>query len=133
MDNILAHKILLNHLTIGDGQFQVRALGVQQIHREVLQPAVLRKKLPVPFRGVPCAFISGVAFHNGSAHIVDDALPEIRSQEILVALLTGMDFHCHIAGQFLTCQLIEFQHLLRGNGPGKIHSRAHNRSSCQVF
>ena len=39
------------------------------------------------------AVIGSIAFNNGSADIVDDRLPEVGLQEILVSNLAGMQFN----------------------------------------
>ena len=114
---ILAHMVLFDNLSVRDGQDQIGALGVQQIHGKAAAPAVLHEKPEVLVGGVPLPVVGGVALHNGAAHMLDDGLPEFRPEKVLIAFLPGVQLDCHIPGQFLSSQLIKLHHLFRCDGP----------------
>ena len=65
--------------------------------------------------------IGGVAFYHGTLYIVHHGLPEIRTQEILVAALTGVYLDSHLARQFLAQELIHLQNLAGGDFSGKVN------------
>ena len=102
MQDVFAHVVLLQDLAIGDGPHHVGALGVHQVHVEVLGPAMLLQQLPVGLRMIPDTAgritIGGIALHDGAVDLLYHGTPEFRTQEILVALLPGVDLHGHLAG-----------------------------------
>ena len=128
--NILAHEVFVNHFAARDRQLQVRALSVQQVNGKVPVPAVVFQQSQVLGGGVPGTFIGGVALDHRAADIIDDLLPEVRTEEILISLFTGVNLHGHLAGQFLANQLVQPQNGVRGNGAGKINRRFHSVSPC---
>ena len=99
VDDVLAYIVGLDLLAVGHFQLHIRALGIQKIHGEIVQPAVLLKGLHMIFRGVALALIGGIGLHDGAAYPFHHRLPEVGAQKILVAGFTGMDFNGYIAGQ----------------------------------
>ena len=77
--------------------------------------------------GVAGTFVCGVTLYDGAANIVKNRLPEIGTHEVLVTLLTGVNFHRNIAGQFLAQGLIQAQNCLRRDLSGKINFCFHKR------
>ena len=129
VSDVLAQKVLLDALALGDGELQVGTLGVQQVHGEVLAPAVLFQQGHVLLSGVAGALIGGVALHHGAVHGLDHGLPELGLQEVLVPLLTGVELHGHFAGQGLAGGLVEGDDLFRGDLTGEINLCFHRKSS----
>ena len=127
--DVLAYVILLNGLAVRDGQLQIGAFGIQKIHPEAAQPAVVFKQLAVLVGSIALAGIGGIALDHGAAHMVNDRLPEFGFQEILISFFAGVNFHSHVAGQFLACQLVQLQNLLGGDCSGKINGCAHGNTS----
>ena len=113
--HVLANEVLLNLLAVRNCELQIGSLGVQQVDREALRPAVLLHGLAVLFGGVALAGIGGVALDNRAVHAVDHRLPKIRAQEVLVSLLAGVYLHCDLTGQRLARLAIELYHLFRCN------------------
>ena len=116
VSEILADEVLLDHLAAGNEQLQVGAFAVHDVHVEMLCPAVFAHQLLVAFGYIARARIGGVALHDGAFHMVDHRLPEVRAEEVLIALLAGVELHGHLAGQVNAQQLIHFQHLFRCDG-----------------
>ena len=56
-------------------------------------------QLPVFFRGVPGPLVSGVALHDRPLDRFDHRTQELRAQEVLIPLFSGMDLHRHLSGQ----------------------------------
>ena len=73
--------------------FQDRfALLIQQIHGKTLTPSVHAHGFPMRGGAVAPSFIGSVAFHNCAVQGIDHGCPEIRTQKILVARLSRMNF-----------------------------------------
>ena len=130
---ILAHIVFLNHLAVGNVQHQIGARCVQQIHRKILLPAVLFKQLQVLFGGITLSLVCRIALDDGATHMIHHRFPEIGPQEILVALLAGMDLDGHISGQLLVQQLIHLQHLFGCDSFRKIDFGSHKNIRLSVF
>ena len=113
-------------MTFGNVQHHVRALGIQQVHMEMLAPAVLFQGSQVLLGGVPGAFVGSVALHHRAGNGFDHGLPEVRPQEILVAFLAGVQLHGDLAGQGDAQGLVKLHDLLGGQGAGEINLGWHN-------
>ena len=68
---------------------------------------------------VALALVSGVALHHRAAHVVDDGLPELGVEIVLVALLAGVDLGGHLAGEGHPQGVVELEHVLRGDDRAK--------------
>ncbi len=73
--------------------------------------------------------VGGVALHDGAADRLHHGPPELRAQEVLVALLAGVDLHRHLAGQLDPQGAVQLNHLFRGDLPCKIDLCSHNKTS----
>ena len=129
MQDVFAHVVLLQDLAIGDGPHHVGTLGVHQVHVEVLGPAMLLQQLPVGLRMIPDTAgritIGGIALHDGAVDLLYHGTPEFRTQEILVALLPGVDLHGHLAGQLHAQGTIQLHYFFRRDLPCEIDIRSH--------
>ena len=103
---MLAYIVFLNLFALRDFQHHIRVFCVHQVYFEVGIPSVTSQQRFVLFSGVPFAFISGIAFYNGAAYKVDDRLPEIRFQEILITFFTGVKLDGNIASEFFASHFI---------------------------
>ena len=122
--DVFAQVILLEDFSVGDGPDHVRTLGVHQVHIKIFGPAVLLQELAMGLCVVTHAgsgvAVGGIAFHHGAADLLHHGPPELRTQEILVALLPGVDLHRHLARQLYSQGVIQFNNFLRGDLPGEI-------------
>ena len=106
---VFAHVVFVDLLPVGDVQHQVGALGVQNVHGEVLAPAVQIHGLPVLLGGIAAALIGGVALHHGAVDVLDHGLHKFRAQIVLVAHLARVELDGHLSGQ-LNAQLFVHPH-----------------------
>ena len=115
---MLAHQVGFQHLPARDGQHVVGPLGVHQVHVEGV-PAMELQQLQVGCRMVPDAHVEiavgGVALHHGALDLLHHGSPEIGMEEVLVALLAGVDLHGHLAGEVDPQGVVELHHLLGGD------------------
>ena len=132
VEDVLAQVVLLQDFPVGDGPHHIGALGVQQVHGEVLVPAVLLYELEVGFRIVPHAAggvaVSGVALHDGAPYRLYHGPPKLWAEEILVALLPGVDFDGHLAGQLHAQGAVQLHHFFGGQFSCKKHLCWHTQS-----
>ena len=121
INNVFADKVFLDNFSVGDLKFKVRAFCVKKINREIFVPAVFFKSFKMLFGGVAGAFISGVAFGNGSVYFFDKFFPEFRMKEVLVSGFSGMNFNGNFSGKFRRKSLINFHKAFGADIAGKIN------------
>ena len=127
--SILADVVLLDDLALGDLQLDIGTFGIQQVKVEILVPAVLLDGLQMLFGGVALAVIGGIAFDDCAADVLDDGLPEVGTQEVLVADLARMDLDGDLAGQLLIEQEEELEDVFRGDVLCKVNLGFHRYAS----
>ena len=125
VDDIFAQMVFLQDFSLRNGPYHVRALGIHQIHVKIFRPAVLLKQLLMGLRVIPHPAagiaIGSVALHNRAANLFHHGLPKLRAQEILIALLAGVDLYRHLSRQLTPQRLVQPDNRLRGNLTGKIN------------
>ena len=118
---MLAYIILFDLLTVGDFQLQIGAFCIHDVHIEIVAPAMVLHELHVLVGGIPLAAVGGVALYDGAVDGIDHGLHEFGPQEVLIALLAGVDLYGHLAGQRLAQSLIHPDDVFRRNGLGEIN------------
>ena len=101
LHHVLAHIVFLDLLAVGNGELRVGALGIQNVHVEVVAPAVVFHELVVLFGGVASAVVGSVALYHRALDGIDHGFHKFGPQKVLVALFTGVDLHGHLAGKLL--------------------------------
>ena len=110
--NALPHIILPDFLSFRNGEFQL-SLCIQNVHRCNVRPAVKFHGLQMCLCGIALTLVCGIAFHNGSFHMVNHRFHQIRSKEILISHLARMQLDSYFPGQFHPHGLIHSDHGFR--------------------
>ena len=129
VQDVLAEGVGLQDLAVRDVPDDVRAFGVHEVDRQVLGPAVVLEEREMAFGMVADTAggiaICGVIFNERAVHFIEHRFPECRTDEVLVALLTGMDFDSYFPGKVHTEFMVEFNDLFRRDLSGEIYSCSH--------
>ena len=127
--NVLADKVLVNTPGVRNGKLQIGALGIENVHVEIRAPAVLDHRAAVLLGGVALALVGGVALDHRAMHGLDHRPPEVGTQKVLVALLTGVQLHGDLSRQLAAHSTVKRHDLLGRDLTGEIYLSLHRVSS----
>ena len=123
--NVLADEVLLNAPAVRNGKLQIGALGIENVHVEIRAPAVLDHRAAVLLGGVALALVGGVALNHRAMHGLDHRPPEVGTQKVLVALLTGVQLHGDLARQLAAHGAVKRHDLLGRDLTGEAYLSFH--------
>lgn len=108
--DVFADIIFLDFSAFGNFENEVGSFGVKQVNRKNI-PAVFFEKLKMLSGGVSCTVIGGVAFRDRTADMVNNRLPEIGLQIILITPFARMNLDCNPAFKLFSEHFIKLKHL----------------------
>ena len=74
--HVLSHEIFLDHLSFRNGEFQIRAFCIHEIHAEIFFPAMGLQGAHMFGCGISLPFVSSITFYHIASYHIDDGLPE---------------------------------------------------------
>ena len=93
-----AHEVLAQHASVLDGKDEIGAIGIHDVHVEVIGPPVGGHELLVLLGGVARTVVGSVALDDGAIDLLDHGAHELRMQVVLVALLAVVHLDGDLAG-----------------------------------
>ena len=111
---ILADEVLFDDFAVWNFKRRV-GLGVHNIDREVIGPAVIFDELLMLLGGVASALVGGIALDDSAVDMFDDRAHKFRMEVVLVTFFAGVNLDGNFAGELFAEFFIDFDNVFGGD------------------
>ena len=111
---ILADEVLFDDFAVWNFKCRV-GLGVHNIDREVIGPAMIFDELLMFLCGIASAFVGGIALDDSPVDMFDDGAHKFRMEVVLVTFFAGVNLDGNFAGEFFAEFFIDFDNVFGGD------------------
>ena len=111
---ILADEVLFDDFAVWNFKRRV-GLGVHNIDREVIGPAVIFDELLMFLGGIASAFVGGIALDDSAVDMFDDRAHKFRMEVVLVTFFAGVNLDGNFAGELFAEFFIDFDNVFGGD------------------
>ena len=111
---ILADEVLFDDFAVRNFKRRV-GLGVHNIDREVIGPAMIFDELLMLLGGVASAFVGGITLDDSAVDMFDDRVHKFRMEVVLVTFFAGVNLDGNFAGELFAEFFIDFDNVFGGD------------------
>ena len=110
----MADEVLFDDFAVWNFKCRV-GLGVHNIDREVIGPAMIFDELLMFLGGIASAFVGGITFDDSAVDMFDDRAHKFRMEVVLVTFFAGVNLDGNFAGEFFAELFIDFDNVFGGD------------------
>ena len=110
----MADEVLFDDFAVRNFKRRV-GLGVHNIDREVIGPAMIFDELLMLLGGVASAFVGGITLDDSAVDMFDDRAHKFRMEVVLVTFFAGVNLDGNFAGEFFAEFFIDFDNVFGGD------------------